>query len=67
MLNQLNWGLMKSLQQIKEETELNYEELANAFRSCISYFLSDEELESFLIQEKENKINMCHSKKVRST
>ena len=47
---------MKSLQTIKEETGLNNKELCKAFRDCISYFLSYEELESFLIKEAEKKL-----------
>lgn len=53
---------MKSIQIIKYEMGLNDKELCNSFRNCISYFLSYEELQPFLILEKEKKLNICHSK-----
>lgn len=46
---------MKSLQTIKHETRLSDKQLLHAFRYCVSYFLSDEELEPFLIKEMEKK------------
>jgi len=48
---------MKSLETIKEETRLTDKNLSAAMRNCISYFLSDDELEPFLIREIEKQIN----------
>ena len=47
---------MRSLERIKKDSGLSYYELCNAFRDCISYYLSEVELENFLIKVKEQKI-----------
>lgn len=54
---------MRSLIKLKKETKLNKNELLIAMFECIHYYLSEEELEPFLIEKIEKRINKKYYKK----
>ena len=41
---------MKSLDKLRKDNKITLRELCEALRDCVSYHLSDEELEPFLVK-----------------
>lgn len=45
---------MKSIKKLKNHYKVTSKELEKALRNCISYYLSEEELEPFILKIKKN-------------
>lgn len=56
-----------TIKKLKEEYNLKDKQLLNILFGFVKFhFIAYEELETYIIQEQEKKLNLCHSRKVIS-